>query len=190
MPGSAWKRFSRWQAFALVLLVGGTVFAQGAPAPAPPASEEQIRNAGRLSPEQQGQEAIKYLGQMRTIQTRVEQLREQALKSKDVIRLNCVNEKLTEIKGNINVGERAHNDMGRAGQDAPERTHQFTKVATIQQKVVILGQEAEQCVGEDIRYTGTTTVVTETPPGLPDDPTRVDPPQPFIPRPPDASVSQ
>jgi hypothetical protein len=171
----------------MVLLLAGTVFAQGLPTAT---TDDAIRNAGRLSADQQNGEATKYVGQMRAIQTRVEQLREQALKSKDVIRLNCVNEKLTEIKGNINVASKAQRNMDQAGTNQIERTHQFTKVATIQQKVVVLGQEAEQCVGEDIRYTGTTTVVTETPPGLPDDPTRVDPPDPFIPRPPDASVSQ
>jgi hypothetical protein len=185
MVGRSVTRVYGWQAIALSLLVGGSVLAQGPQNPA----QETLKGAASLSASQQRAKADEHLGLMHSILKRVDRLLETARKEKDVIKLNCVNEKLTEIKGNLNIAERASNAMRSARNDAVERTHQFSKILVIYQKVVVLGQEAEQCVGEDIRYTGTTTIVTEVPGGLPDDPTYIEPPTPFIPRPLEASAT-
>jgi len=84
---------------------------------------------------------------------------EQARNEKDVVKLNCVNEKLTQIKSLIGVAERAdlalHESV--ASKDAIART-----------KVDRLRSEAEQCVGQlAFNVEEHTTVEVEQPASLP-----------------------
>ncbi|MDB4968021.1 MAG: hypothetical protein JWN44_3710, partial [Myxococcales bacterium] len=56
------------------------------------------------------------------------------------------------------------------------------------QKVVTLGTEAEQCIGEDVSYVGATRVDVEIDPSIPPtDPTEPELPVPVVERPPPAS---
>jgi hypothetical protein len=94
---------------------------------------------------------------------------EQARNEKDVVKLNCVNEKLTQIKALIKVAEQADvalhesiatKDSGGAAE--------FSKVAIARTKVDRLRAESEQCVGQ-LAYMvdERTTVEVEQPTGLP-----------------------
>ncbi|MDB4968030.1 MAG: hypothetical protein JWN44_3719, partial [Myxococcales bacterium] len=56
------------------------------------------------------------------------------------------------------------------------------------QKVVTLGTEAEQCIGEDVSYVGATRVDVEIDPSIPPtDPTEPPLPDVQVQRPPEAS---
>lgn len=94
---------------------------------------------------------------------------EQARSEKDVVKLNCVNEKLTQIKALIKVAEQADialhesvasNDNGGATE--------FSKIAIARTKVDGLRGDSEQCVGQ-LAYMvdERTTVEVEQPSGLP-----------------------
>ncbi|HEX9242535.1 MAG TPA: hypothetical protein VF875_08865 [Anaeromyxobacter sp.] len=93
---------------------------------------------------------------------------EQARSDKDVVKLNCVNEKLTQIKSLINVAERSdialHESI--AAKDAGEA--EFSKIAIARTKVDGLRGDAEQCVGQ-LAYNveERTTVEVEQPANLP-----------------------
>lgn len=99
----------------------------------------------------------------------------------DIIQLNCVNEKLTQLKGLLKLSENASLAMYEAiaagSQD--EINHQYTKVAVAHQKSASLKAEAEQCVGELSVYSGQTEVQVE----IDDSITSNDPTLPILPPP-------
>ena len=94
---------------------------------------------------------------------------EQARNEKDVVKLNCVNEKLTQIKSLIKVAEQAdialHESI--ASKDSSAETD-FSKIAIARTKVDGLRADSEQCVGQ-LAYMvdEKTTVEVELPPELP-----------------------
>ncbi len=94
---------------------------------------------------------------------------EQARNEKDVVKLNCVNEKLTQIKSLIKVAEQAdlalHESV--ASKDLASES-EFSKIAIARTKVDGLRRGAEQCIGQ-LAYMvdEKTTVEVEQPENLP-----------------------
>jgi hypothetical protein len=185
---------SRWlrHAIVAVALIGTTsVFAQtGDTPPAKPAPAEAPGQGKILDPATMVTQSKEFMTKMQATLSRVVQLQEVARKQKDIIKLNCVNDKLVQIKGNMNVAETAttglHESIAR--NDEQQRNHEFTRISLTNQKVQVLGQEAENCIGEDLTYVGQTDVKVEIDPTIPEaDPTRDVRPPPVIERPPVAS---
>lgn len=168
------------------LLVTGRAAAQPA-APATPA----VAKAEALPPDPEKlQRSNDYLVQMRQALKAVISKLEEARASKDVVKLNCVNERLTNIKGLLRISEQA--DIGLqeavAKKEAQSADHEYTKVTIARQKIEQLKAEAEQCVGMLAFETGPTEVTVEVPADLPQtDPTQSPPPGPVVTRPPPAS---
>lgn len=104
----------------------------------------------------------------------------EARAAKDVVQLNCVNEKLTQIKGLLKLSEDASVRMydGMAGGLGDVVNHEFTKMSVAHQKIGVLRAELDQCVGESSVYTGETEVdVVVDDEGQQADPTKTRPPQ-------------
>lgn len=130
------------------------------------------------------------LGRMREVLKEVLGKLEEARNTKDVVKLNCVNEKLTQIKGLLRISEQADVSMQEAIAKAEKQAseHEFTKVMIARQKVEQLRAEAEECIGQlAFRTDENQTVEVEEPEGLPDDPTNPPPPPAIDSRPPAAS---
>jgi hypothetical protein len=94
---------------------------------------------------------------------------EQARNEKDVVKLNCVNEKLTQIKALIKVAEQA--DVALRESVAARKSGgeaEFSKVAIARTKVDGLRRDAEQCIGQ-LAYLidEKTTIEFEQPSNLP-----------------------
>ncbi len=126
------------------------------------------------------------LAEERKILARVSNLLKEARAAKDIVQLNCINEKLTQIKGLLKISEAASVSMYDAISGNQEDTinHEFTKITVAHQRTVTLGAEAEQCVGEIAIYTGQTEVTVEIDEDVPEqDPTLPPPvgPAPVIP---------
>ncbi len=143
-----------------------------------------------LTPQETLTQAKDYYKKMMDVQKRVLMLQAKAKKDKDVVKLNCVDDKLTQIRGHLTVSDQSmaslQSDVAR-GDDAG-RQHQFTRLTILYQKVVTLGTEAEQCIGEDVSYIGATRVDVEIDPSIPPtDPTEPPLPVPDVQRPPEAS---
>ncbi|MCU1279936.1 MAG: hypothetical protein JWM53_3482 [bacterium] len=131
-----------------------------------------------------------YYKKMQETQRRVTQLQAKAKKDKDMVKLNCVNDKLTQVQGHMKVTDQsmATLSVNIAKGDDTARQHEFTRLSILYQKVVTLGTEAEQCIGEDVSYVGATNVDVEIDPSIPPtDPTLPDLPVPDVQRPPPAS---
>jgi len=169
--------------------LASTVFAQGNP-PAPPISngvsgngqpDLSVKQKPVLTTEEMLATAKDYFRSMNDVLKRIQLLQEQAKRQKDIIRLNCVTDKLVQVRVNINIGEQSmaslQENIARA--DEGGRTHEFTRLTIVNQKVVVLGAEAENCIGEDLTFVGATRVDVDVDPNIPtSDPTK--PPDPGV----------
>ncbi|MEZ4271961.1 MAG: hypothetical protein R3C68_11185 [Myxococcota bacterium] len=111
----------------------------------------------------------------------------------DVIKLNCVNEKLTGIKGLLKVSEEAGVSLQQAltEGDADTAGHEYRKIMLSLQKVEQFLGESEACVGALAVYTGDTEVEVIVDENVPTEDASILPLEPIdIPRPPPASPFQ
>ena len=113
---------------------------------------------------------------------------EQARKQKDIIRLNCVMDKLAQVKVSMNIGDEAMQKLQESASrnDDGAALHEYTRMTIVNQKVQVLQNEGLTCVGAELNYIGATRVEVEAP-DLPEgvtDPSLEPPP---IERPPAAS---
>ena len=173
--------------------VASTVFAQGpAPAPiAPPsasgaaapgaAADVSVKQRPTLTPEEMVNQSREYAKNMNEVLKRIQVLQDQAKREKDIIRLNCVTDKVVQVRVNISIAEQSMAALQEAvtRADEGERTHEFTSLTIVNQKVLVLGAEAENCIGEDLSFVGATRIDVEVDPNIPTyDPTQ--PPAPGI----------
>jgi hypothetical protein len=100
----------------------------------------------------------------------VQYLQQIARKEKDVIKLNCVNDKLVQIKPEMNLADSAESQLGAANDAA--RIAAFDAVAQSADSVRRLREEADQCIGEPITQGGSESSNSFTGPTAPDDPTK------------------
>jgi hypothetical protein len=119
-------------------------------------------------------QAKEYFKGMNEVLKRITLLQDQSKRQKDIIRLNCVTDKLVQSKINLTIAEQSmvalQESISRADEGA--RTHEFTRLTIVNQKVLVLGAEAENCIGEDLSFVGATRVDVEVDPNLPQtDPT-------------------
>jgi hypothetical protein len=128
---------------------------------------------------------------LRLVTSRVEDARNE----KDVVKLNCVNEKLAQIKGLLKVAEQSETALKDAvANNDPASNAEFAKIGIAKTKVDGLGNEAQQCIGQ-LAYIvdEKTTVEVQQPIGQPERETsghyRSPPPPsaPVVLRPPNAS---
>jgi hypothetical protein len=181
------------------IFIGSTVFAQGpAPATAPPPGtpsaggsvDLSVKQRPTLTPADMVNQSKDYFRGMGDVIKRIQTLQDQAKREKDIIRLNCVTDKLVQARVNVNIAEQSMATMQEsiARNDEGEETHEFTRLTIVNQKVTVLGAEAENCIGEDLSFVGATRVDVEVDPNIPQyDPTQPGSPFIDIQRPPEAS---
>ena len=157
---------------------------------APPGSVDlRIQQRPTISAQDMVTNATDYRRRMGVVATRIESLVEEARKLKDIIRINCLADKLVQVRASLNVADRSFATMQEAIARADEGAyfHEYTRITIVNQNVQVLGSEAEACVGEDLSYVGATRVdvdVDDVPTG---DPTQPGSPTPDLSRPPAAS---
>lgn len=148
----------RWN---LAVVLMGTLVATKALAQQPPAPS--AGEADRLGA------AAGSIARMKGALTQVLTRAEQARNEKDVVKLNCVNEKLTQIRALIKVAEQADSALrdSLAARD-PAADAEFSKIAIARRKVDGLRADSEQCIGQ-LAYMvdEKTTIEVQQPAGLP-----------------------
>jgi hypothetical protein len=109
---------------------------------------------------------------------RLSKMLDESRREKDIMRANCINRKLTEVNANTrNVEQRmrALRDAAAAGDDA-RRSHEYTVLTVLSQKLDQLDQEATQCLGQSVYEPGASQVITTIQEGSPTfDPSVIDP---------------
>lgn len=137
----------RW-IIAGVIAGAALVFAQGAAAPAAPAG--QAVEASKVPESEKLKVSADSVAVMRVALKDVLQKLEEARNTKDVVKLTCVNEKLTQIKGLLRISEQSDVALQEAiaRKESQAADHEFTKVTIARSKVDQLRAEAEQCMGQ------------------------------------------
>jgi hypothetical protein len=130
----------------------------------------------KLTPREMERQSAILLSEMRTVHRKVVELQQAARKSKDIIKLNCVNDKLLQVKQLLNIAEGSRASMVEAiaASNEGERYHHFTSLTVAADKVKGLRDEAEACIGQEMVFLGPTAVDVDKPP-IVDDPTKDDP---------------
>ena len=177
------------QALAIsALFVAAEAWAQGPTAPTPGAGES---DASKVSDPEKVHQSGEAVTRMRTQLKDVLAKLEEARNSKDVVKLNCVNEKLTQIKGLLRISEQSDIQLQEAvaRKETGTAEHEFTKVSIARSKVDQLRAEAEDCIGQlAFRTDENLSVEVEVPDYLPaGDPTQITNPIPIDTRPAGAS---
>ena len=122
-----------------------------APAPKPafvpsaiaPAVKSSLSDAEKV--EKSAEAIARMKAGLKQVLARVEDARNE----KDVIKLNCVNEKLTQIKGLLKVAEQSDVALNEAiASKLPTADTEFAKVTIARGKVEGLKADADQCIGQ------------------------------------------
>ncbi|WP_164006896.1 hypothetical protein [Pyxidicoccus trucidator] len=182
----------------VVVLAAGVALAQGqALAPSQPVAKppapalSAFEKADDVPDGEKLERSTQALGVMREVLRQVLGKVEEARRTKDVVKLNCANEKLTQIKGLLRISEQADVSLQEAlsTKETSTSDHEYTKVMIARQKVGQLRSEAEECIGQlAFRTDENLFVEVEEPENLPGgDPTRPPPPDVIVVRPPPAS---
>ena len=174
----------------LVVTAASFVLAQ-APNPSGAASGSEGTDASKIPDPEKVKTSADSVGRMRGALKDVLSKLEEARNTKDVVKLNCVNEKLTQIKGLLRISEQSDVQLQEAvaRKETATAEHEFTKVTIARSKVEQLRAEAEQCIGQlAFRTDENLSVEVEIPDYLPPgDPTQMPPPAFIDSRPPPAS---
>jgi hypothetical protein len=182
----------------VVVLAAGVALAQvqppAPPAPAPAPAAAALQKASDMPDGQKLSRSTQALAVMRDVLRNVLGKVEEARRTKDVVKLNCANEKLTQIKGLLRISEQADVSLQEAvsRRETSTSEHEYTKVMIAQQKVAQLRSEAEECIGQlAFRTDENLFVEVEEPENLPGgDPTRPPPADDVVVRPPPASPTR
>ena len=181
------------QALVIAMVLSGVpVRAQGPATPsAASALPPEPSDASRVADPDKVRVSAEALVKMRTALKDVLSKLEEARNSKDVVKLNCVNEKLTQMKGLLRISEQSDIQLQEsvAKKETATSEHEYTKVTIARGKVEQLRAEAEECIGQlAFRTDENQSIEVEVPAYLPSgDPTQMQPPIPIDSRPPPAS---
>ena len=117
----------------------------------------------KVSDEEKPEKSRRAIDKMRGSLSKVIKYLEEAREQRDVLKLNCVNEKLTAIKGLLRVSEQADVAMQEAiaTGEATAAEHEYEKIMIASKKVQGLATESEVCIGELAVYSGQTSVSVE-----------------------------
>lgn len=157
---------------ALALTAGGMAFAQSSDDDDDGAEEAsmQVRRAADMTPADQVAEGQRLLGNGQSLSSRVQGMLDQSRREGDVLRVTCLDDKLTQVNAHVRtLGDRveALQEAVRLADEA-RRNHEYTVIVVLGQNLVVLDRAASECIGQDMYETGTTRVVTSIDPSTPD----------------------
>ncbi len=184
------RRIRVFLTFAFALAVGGYGFALAQDEGSSTTSDEGDAEAGmdvqqraNLTPEQQLARGHEVVERGTRLSRRIASMLDEARQERDIIRVTCLNDKLTQINANLRTAETRVSALedAVAAQDSSRRGHEFTVLTVLNQKFQVLERESNECVGEDLFDTGATSVETLRDEGTPDeDPTALPVTEPSI----------
>lgn len=175
------RHMSNWLLVALLaqLLVVGAAFAQADESQTGPSdltSDENLslidEDIESLSEQQKLDRAASKIKEMRNTESNVSELLERVRDDeRDILKINCINEKHAAIKGFVKISEQGYVNLEEAVDkgDGGASTHHYTLISVAHQKVQSLSEEARLCTGEERRFAGRSQVDVTRPDGDVDD---------------------
>ena len=150
------RSFWQWMAVSVLVLGGvrmGAARAQTAPSTAAQGQRPVVGsvNVQQLTPQQQLRSATRTVDEMQGTRRSVSQMFDRANQERDIIKVNCLNDKLTQIDVAIRSA-REHIELLQTAVSVSndnQRNHEYALVLIYQQRVRALDVEARQCVGEE-----------------------------------------
>ncbi len=157
--------------------------------------EVGAQTRANLSPQEMLSETETAIQTAERLGTRISGMLDEARRENDVMRVNCLDDKLAQMHATQGMLERRRDELSDRAEasDTGGMQHSFTMVAVLRQRVQTLEREANQCIGQDIFETGATRVVSsvaldtpdeQDPGSFPDDPFVAVPVPPVLPVPP------
>lgn len=152
-------------------------------------AELPVRRRAQLTPQEQATEAQAIEERGTQISRRVLAMLDEARRERDIIRVTCLNDKLTQINAHLRTLQQRRENLQEAINtgDESRRNHEFTVITVLGQHFRTLEQEAGACIGQDIFETGTTRIIFEVDPSTPEEDLIIQDPGlpevPFIPPP-------
>lgn len=138
----------------VVLGLGLAVGVAGAQTPAQTGdnanAEVGQRRTANLTGPDQVREASAIVDEVRRIRRQVSDMLDTARQERDLIKVNCLNDKLTQIDVNLRSAQEHQELLSNAVSIANDgqRNHEFTLMGIYRGRGTNLEQEARQCVGE------------------------------------------
>lgn len=166
-----------WISLCLLLAgVGGLAYAQGTGGTGGGSDDDGSEDASTgvtrradLTPEEQVTEAERIQTGARSLSQRVMGMLDEARREGDVVRVTCLDDKLTQINAHAHTLDDRIESLQEATTtaDGDRRNHEFTVISVLGQNFQQLERDANECIGQSMFETGTTRVVTEIDPNTP-----------------------
>jgi hypothetical protein len=159
------RSIARWVTVSLVVAAGFRIGVAGAQdANGRPAGDAEIQSErqANLSGPEQLTESGRIIDTVSNMRRRVSDMLDRARQERDIIKVTCLNDKLTQI----DVTLRSANEHRELLQTAVsinndgQRNHEFALLNIFRQRADALEAEARQCIGEEAGGFGEGTVVT------------------------------
>ncbi len=160
-----------WPATAILLGALGVAAAPSGVAPAGAVASDRVApTTPDLSPPQMLAEVTAFLPQMEAGALRVREQVEQARVARDVVKLLCLRDKLSQIEVALgSARDRAETLRGAAGRgDREQAAHEYVVLTVLRDHVAAMVAEANQCIGEEEGFIGDSAVTMEIDPDIPD----------------------
>lgn len=124
-----------------------------------------------LPPTEQAAQGDAILTRVEVLRAQVSKQLQAAREARDVVKVLCLNDKLTQIDTLKRAAgdRRAELDAAIARADRELADHQFTMLTVQRQRAEQIASEANQCIGSEMAFIGQTTVETTIDPNLPPD---------------------
>jgi hypothetical protein len=152
---------------AVVVTGVGILYAQPGNPPKPedngPGSGKDIADVtvegskeAQLPPREMATQADKMIAEMEGFHKEILEDQSQAKTSKDVIKLNCVNENLLALKQLLNIADAAENELDEAiaGGIREDQIHNYGKITIARDNARQAATESQNCIGEDLHFIG------------------------------------
>lgn len=163
-----------WLAVAVALVGGSFAVAQESTDDEEDTTEDAstgVRRRSDLTPEEQLAEAERIQHSAEGLSQRVMGMLDEARREGDIVRVTCLDDKLTQINAHVRtMGDRVESlQEATTTADPDRRNHEFTVITVLGQNFTQLERDANECIGQSLFETGTTRVVTEIDPSTPDE---------------------
>lgn len=155
-----------------LLIASVPVFAlaqQGASIPAPAAAAAPAPvGSVPLTPKEQLSAADATVARMKNSATAIRRQLEQARREKDVVKVLCLDDKLSQSDVAVRSAEERRGALEAAASknDSEASTHESTVLAVLAQRSSQVSAEANQCIGEEAAFTNSEQAVTKIDPNI------------------------
>jgi hypothetical protein len=171
------SRRKPWGTVLAAAVIASSVTYAQSPVPGADPSAKQPAKPVKLSLPEMVARAETYEVQIKGDMRHVLHLQAKARQEKDVIKLNCINDKLVQLKAQVNIFDTANASLKtglETSSSADDKQATFAEVSGTADAIKSLRAEADICVGEPELYKQESSSDVKRP-DIIDDPTATDP---------------